>query len=386
VSHDDVCLPCPPVTVDAPAAAGLLDVLAQVTDPRARRGRRHRLVCLLAVAVLAVLAGARSFREIGDQAADLPQDVLEAVGARVDVHTLRRVAPSETTLRRTIQAVDAAHADALLCAWIRAQATTTTTAATTGLAIDGKTVRGSHGVRLFAAVTHGQPIVLAQVAVPDDTTETTQVEQLLAPLDLTGVTVTGDAAHTQTATAAYITGREGHYLLPVKGNQPTLNAQVKQALRNICTRPADHLREERGHGRITRRHLWLTTAAGVDFPNAATVLRIQRDICDLDGQRRSKQIVDFVTSHPADRITPDMLAAAARHHWGIESVHWIRDVTWGEDHQHAYTGTGVHTLAALRNLALSMLRLHGVAQIRRTLQRLHRNPSQALALLKPKAT
>jgi len=89
-------------------------------------------------------------------------------------------------------------------------------------------VRNSGGVRLFAAVTHGRPAVLAQVAVPDDTTETTQVEQLLEPLDLTGVTVTGDAAHTQTTTATYITGRAGHYLLPIKGNQPTLNSQARR--------------------------------------------------------------------------------------------------------------------------------------------------------------
>ena len=384
MSHDDVSCLIAPITFDAPRVAGLLDVLARIADPRARRGVRHRLVCLLAIAVLAVLAGARSFREIGDQAADLPQDVLEAVGARVDAHSRRRVAPSETTLRRTIQAVDAAHADRLLCAWIRAQTTTADTPA--GLAIDGKTVRGSDGMRLFAAVTHGQPIVLAQVAVPDTTTETTQVERLLDDLDLTGVTVTADAAHTQTTTAAYITGRDGHYLLPVKGNQPTLNAQVKTALRNICTRPADDFCEERGHGRITRRSLWITTAAGVDFPQAGLVLRIQRDICDLDGQRRSKQIVDFVASHPAGSVTPAFLAAAARQHWGIEAIHWVRDVTWGEDHQHAYTGTGVHTLAALRNLALSLLRLHGITQIRRTLQRLHRNPAQALALLNPAAT
>lgn len=138
MSHDDVSCPCPPITLDAPRVASLLDVLARIADPRARRGVRHHLVCLLAIAALDVLAGARSFREIGDQVADLPQDVLEAVGARIDAHTLRRVAPSGTALRRTIQAVDAAHADELLRAWIRMQ----TTAADTpgGLAIDGKTV------------------------------------------------------------------------------------------------------------------------------------------------------------------------------------------------------------------------------------------------------
>jgi predicted transposase YbfD/YdcC len=367
--------------ITASIKAGALQT--QIHDPLARRGVRHRLVCLLAIAVLAILAGARSFREIGDQAADLPQDILEAVGARIDAYSRRRVAPSQTTLRRLLQSIDPAHADQVLYAWIRRL---TSVDPHTGMAIDGKTVRHSGEVRLLSAVTHGQPIVLAQVAVPPDTTEVTQVETLLDPLNLAGVTVTADAAHTSTATAAYLTARDAHYLLPVKGNRPTLHAQVTTALRDICTRPADHTAEDRGHGRITRRSLWITTATGVDLPQVALVARIQRDIHDMDGARRSKQIIDFVTSHTTATATPDFLATTARHHWGIEAVHWTRDVTWGEDHQHAYTGTGVHTLATLRNLALSILRLHGFTEIRRTLQRLHRNPAQALALLNPTST
>lgn len=381
MSHEPAAVACPPIGVDAGQVEGLLDVLVKLADPRSKRGVRHRLVSVLAIAVITVLAGARSFREIGDQAADLPDDILQAVGARVDPATGAQIAPSESTLRRTIQAVDAEHADRLLCSWIRDLAELATSA--TAIAIDGKAVRGSGGIRLFSAVTHGRAVTLAQVAVPDTTTETTQVTALLDTLDLTAMTVTGDAAHTQTATATYITGRDGHYLLPVKGNQPTLQAQVTAALRDICTRPADHVTEERDHGRITRRSLWITPAEAVQFPHARLVLRVRRDICDLDGQARSKQVVDYVTSHNQATTTPAFLATAARQHWGIEAVHWIRDVTWGEDHQHAYTGTGVHTLAALRNLALSLLRLHGITQIRRTLQRLHRNPAQALALLTP---
>ena len=61
---------------------GLLAVLARVPDPRRRRGRRYTLVFLLAVAVACVLAGAKNFREIGDQASDLPQEVLARLGGR----------------------------------------------------------------------------------------------------------------------------------------------------------------------------------------------------------------------------------------------------------------------------------------------------------------
>jgi hypothetical protein len=61
---------------------GLLDVLARVPDLRKHRGRRYLLVFVLAVAVACVLAGARNFREIGDQAADLPQEVLARLGGK----------------------------------------------------------------------------------------------------------------------------------------------------------------------------------------------------------------------------------------------------------------------------------------------------------------
>ena len=75
---------------------GLLEVLARVPDPRKRRGRRYPLVFVLAVAVACVLAEAKSFREIGDQAADLPQEVLGRLGGRPHPLLRRIIAPSET--------------------------------------------------------------------------------------------------------------------------------------------------------------------------------------------------------------------------------------------------------------------------------------------------
>jgi hypothetical protein len=62
--------------------SGLLAVLALVPDPRRPRGRRYRLVFVLAVAAACTLAGAKTFREIGDQAADLSQNVLRDLGGR----------------------------------------------------------------------------------------------------------------------------------------------------------------------------------------------------------------------------------------------------------------------------------------------------------------
>src|SRR5699024_831540 len=72
-------------------------------------------------------------------------------------------------------------------------------------------------VKLFSAMLHREAVVIAQVRVPDETNETTQVAALLADVDLTGVVLTGDAAHAQRSTATHVTiERGGHYCLTVK--------------------------------------------------------------------------------------------------------------------------------------------------------------------------
>ena len=154
---------------------GLLEVLAQVRDPRKHRGRRYRLV---AVAVVCALAGARSFRELGDQAADLPQEVLARLGGKP--HPLRRkvLAPSETRLRTLIQNLDADALDELTGSWLRALAGAgQLEGMLRAVAIDGKWLRGvaDGQVKLFAALLHEEKVVIAQRRIPDHTNETTQV-------------------------------------------------------------------------------------------------------------------------------------------------------------------------------------------------------------------
>jgi hypothetical protein len=89
----------------------LLTTLGEVPDPRKARGRRHRLVTVLALSVAAVLAGARSYVAIAEWAHDLP------VSARVRLGIGRR-APSESTIRRILQAVDLDALDAALSGWV----------------------------------------------------------------------------------------------------------------------------------------------------------------------------------------------------------------------------------------------------------------------------
>jgi hypothetical protein len=201
---------------------GLLQVLAQVPDTRRRRGRRFTLVFMLAVAIACVLAGAKSFREIGDQASDLPQEVLARLGGKPHPLLRRIIAPSEKRIRTLIHGLDAEKLDQITGGWLRALAGVgRLDGLLIPIAIDGKWLRGvaDGQVKLFAAMLHEEKAVIAQHWIPDETTETTQVKELLDSVDLQGAVITADAAHAQRETADYIAGskddgnRESDYFL-----------------------------------------------------------------------------------------------------------------------------------------------------------------------------
>lgn len=371
-----------------------------IADPRKVRGIRHRIGAVLTVMVLAVLAGARNFREIADRGSELSDDLLTLAGCRVHPVTGGHVVPSAATIRRVAHGIDADAADRRVSAWLRTEALASAIArdatgeqagTLTAVAMDGKTIRntiapgGAEGseIKLFSALTHTEAIVIAQHRIPAGTNEITQVRTLLDGVDLRGVVVTGDAAHAQHATAAHIAaGRGGHYVLTVKGNHPGLLAQITAALPPAAPGSEHHVTEDRGHGRIVRRAIWVTPADGVNFPGAAQVFRIRRDTFDHLGRRLSKEVVHGVTSLTAEQATPEQIAGLVRNHWRIENKsHWVRDVVYREDHQHAYAGTGAQVMATLRNLALGLLRLAGITEITRTLQRIAADRTRILPII-----
>ena len=153
----------------------LLDLLAQVPDPRKRRGRRHALAGLLATGIAAVIAGSRSFAAIGQWAADAGPEVLAGLGAA-------RGAAEESTFRRAFALVSADVLDRVLGAWLHTRAVQA--GGRLVIAIDGKTVRGAKNKdgkapHLVAALAHGIGAVLGQVAVDAKSNEIPAVRDLL---------------------------------------------------------------------------------------------------------------------------------------------------------------------------------------------------------------
>jgi hypothetical protein len=361
---------------------GLLEVLAQVPESRKRRGRRFLLVVVLAVAVACALAGAENFREIGDHAAGLPQEVLARLGGRPHPLLRRIIAPGETRIRALIHATGAETLDEIIGGRLRELADAgRLDGLLTAIAIDGKWLRGvlDGQVKLFAAMLHEEKVIIARRRIPDETTETTQVKALLEPVSLDNAVVTAGAARARRETAACIAGpeedggRDCDYFLVVKGNQPSLQKAVFDAIQHDGPREPDHTELDYSHGRIIRRSLGVTDAGDIDFPHVTRVARIRRDGYDLDGTLISKETVHAVTSLDADRASAAGLARIARGERGIESAHRVRDTAYAEDASTGYAGNGPQVMATLRNLAISLLCLAGVKEITRTLQAIGRD-------------
>jgi hypothetical protein len=211
--------PAVPAALAPDQCCSLLDHLAQIADPRQRRGRRHALGVVLAVAACAVLAGARSLAAIGEWAADAPGPVLAALGVRRDPLTGAWRPPAEATVRRVLARIDPDALDRAIGAWLAAQQPSPPAGPgppgrppRRAVAVDGKTLRGSghhgHGlVHLLAAMDHATGAVLAQTEVDHTTNEITRFQPLLERLDLTDTVVTADALHTQREHAEWLVTR-----------------------------------------------------------------------------------------------------------------------------------------------------------------------------------
>lgn len=386
------------------AAPGLLDMLRQVPDPRARRGVRHDFFAVLVLSVMAVLTGARGYAAIWRWSAQALPETLQALDCPPGG------VASESTFRRILQALDPDELMLLVATWLAAhlnrleklqqrhelrmraairlsqstQEPGISRSTACVIAIDGKTVRGSRdvdrpGTHLLAALHTDTATVLGQQVVDTKTNEITHLPTLLATLNERGLlpseaVITADALHTQRDTAKAITDLGLDYALTVKRNQPKLHDHLARLPWDRI--PTAHSEVDRGHGRIEERHTAITEiAAGLggllEFPAARTALRIVRRRRALRQTpfEDSIEIVYVITSITFDRYHPDVLAGLVRRHWTVENkLHYVRDTAFDEDRCRARTGRGAAVLASLRNLVITVLRLLGCDNIRAALE------------------
>jgi predicted transposase YbfD/YdcC len=206
-------------------------------------------------------------------------------------------------------------------------------------------MRRRPAVHLLAATDHAARAVLAQRQVDGAPGEVPAFQPLLADLDLAGVVVTADALHTHADAAEFlVAGKQAHYLLTVKANQPTLlDRCVRLPWHHV---PVLDRTRDRGHGRVELRTLKAVTVHHFGFPHTAQVIQVTRKVRDLGTRRWRTVVVYAVTSLTFAQASPARLADYLRRHWAIQNgLHHLRDTTFAEDASQVRTGTGPHTMA-----------------------------------------
>jgi predicted transposase YbfD/YdcC len=258
-----------------------------------------------------------------------------------------------------------------------------------GVAVDGKERKGAKAgqnkkVHLLAAVTHVPGIVIAQdkVAKSGKANETSHFKPLLAPLPLAGAVVTADAMQANRDNSLFVRKvKEAHWLWPILGNQPNLNAQLNALPWE--TAPVAAATSEISRGRIeTRTVRVLPAPQDTGFEGAQQALLIERYVTyKKKGQWHTRaEAVLYLTSLSADETTPEDLLAHVRGHWRVEHTHWLRDVIWKEDKSLIRTGNGPQIWSALTNLVITLFRIHGVTSYTAETRRIAQDPSRALQI------
>lgn len=393
----------------------LVELLSLVPDPRKRRGVRHSIASILAIAAAAVLAGCTSVLAIGEWAAGAPQELLAALGARKSRLTGRYIAPHLATFRRVLRRVDANAVDAVIGSFLAELAGFASLARPDApgpgpcsgshqerherhvqdeqgpplagvLGVDGKTERGARqadgrAVHLLSALIHGTRFVVAQRDVAHKINEIPEVKRLLGPLDLKGWAVTLDAMHCQKETARFLVEDKGaaYVFTAAKDNQPGLVAKLNAL--PWTSVPVGHTMSARGHGRVERRTIQVLPAPEGIWPYARQVFLIERYVYDLQGTLTSAVAALGLTTLTAAQAGPARLNWLVRDHWGIEAMHWIRDVAFDEDHFHLRRGSAPQIMAGIRNLTVGLIHAAGRTSIASTLRWVSCKPTRALLFL-----
>lgn len=349
---------------DKPRLRALLDHFAAIEDPREPWRVAHPLPEILLLVVCGTVADCDDYEGI----AEWGEAHLEFLRRFLPYH---HGVPGARWLTLLMNRIDPALFSAAFTAWVRE----TWPDRLDLVAIDGKTSRRSHDrganqapLHLVSAFATTSRLVLGQEAVADKTSETTAIpgliERLAARDGLKGALVSIDAIATNPTIATTIRDAQADYLLAVKANQPTLRAEIETFFTDADPANLDSTTDfDKGHGRIEQRTV--TVAHEVDWldgerrfpgevrlPDVATIVRVAaraelNDRCRFD----TRYYVSSAT------LSAPRAAEAVRGHWAIEnSLHWVLDVTFGDDQARLRTGHGAKNMAVVRHFAINLAR------------------------------
>lgn len=329
-------------------------------DPRVERTRAHQLSDILVIAILAVIAGAQGWEDIenyGDSKQPWLEQFLELPNGIACADTFRRI----------FERLDPIAFEQRFRSFVQ---TLVSELGTQVIAIDGKTARSSYdrnkrtsAMQLVSAFASEHRLVLGQFKVRHKSNKITAIPELLARLDVRGCIVTLDAMGTQTKIAGQIRAVGADYVLALKANHGHLYKQVCQSFQEAEAQEFAHLehsydeREESSHYRVEKRQVWSMAVSALpeiqplsEWAGVQSVVKVVR-VRQL--WKTTRQEHYYLSSLPAESR---VLGQAIRQHWSIENqLHWVLDVTMGEDGCRVRTGHAPQNLSVLRRLAINAL-------------------------------
>jgi len=390
----------------------------QVNDPRRKQGKRFSITAILLLAMAAILSNHVWELAIAQWGAGQSEEVKKALGFE------KGVTPHQSTIHRLFRKVSAEELEAAFRRiFLHILQKEEEQRGANAVAIDGKAQRGrlkfeeEHGypVHAVSLVDHQTGIVLTQghvektdvVPTSKLTGATEQEEQeekkqkselavasrLIHHIDWKGKVLSGDALYCQRCLCYALRQAGGDYLFLVKGNQPHLfddlrllfapPAPVKRAGEGILRLPEQHAQTtEKGHGRVDISSIRVSSELKgySDWPGLEQVFEIRRR---WQSKGEWHEAVRYgVTSLPATIAIPERLLKLKRGHWTIENgLHYVKDVTMGEDKSMAHCDNGPKIMAALRNTAVSLLRHAGFSTIAARMRYNSTHPQAALEVL-----
>jgi predicted transposase YbfD/YdcC len=339
----------------------LLNHFAKLADPRVQRTRLHRLFDMIALTICGVICGCKNWVEIetyGNKKLNWLKAFLE----------LPNGIPSHDTLGRVFARIKPEAFQACFRSWIQALAKTL---GIKQIAIDGKTLRRSHqrgagqsALHLVSAWATANHLTLGQVATDAKSNEITAIPRLLETLDLSGAIVTIDAMGCQKDIASHIRHGDGHYLLAVKENQQRLFTDIQESFTLALEEEGEqaiysyHQTVDRGHGRLeTRQYFTIQDPVGIRDRELWKDLRTINMVISerqVKGEASSTEVRYYIGSKLCQA---KHTSGYIRGHWGIEnSLHWVLDMAFDEDHNRTRKDHSQENLGLLRRLAVSLIK------------------------------
>jgi predicted transposase YbfD/YdcC len=346
----------------------VLGYFDDLEDPRSTVNRKHPLVSVVVIAMMAVLAGAGGPTAIAKWAALKAEFLLQVL-------QLPNGIPRKDVFRRVLSTLQPGAFQACFAQWLqslRAKAAEATGVDNPVLAVDGKTARRSHDRSKGLGALHAVSVwasefglSLGQVACAEKSNEITAIPELLRLVDIQGCIITIDAMGTQKAIAAQIVDGKADYVLALKGNQETLqqavidhiDEQSKNDFADVQARR--HTTKETGHGREEiRSYIQMPvpeTLRDLELWKGLKSIGMATLVCVRDGKETTETRY-YISSLP---VSVKQFAHAIRSHWGIEnSCHWTLDMTYREDESRIRDAHVRENFAWLNRFTLSLLKQH----------------------------